>query len=72
VELFGRLGYARTKTKFSGDQGTGSESGHSVAYGVGAAYAINKRVSLNFDYMSYSNRDNIRIQGPTLGVGIKF
>jgi len=72
VELFGRLGYARTKTKFSGDQGTGSESGNSAAYGVGAAYAINKRVSLNFDYMSYSNRDNIRIQGPTLGVGIKF
>jgi len=72
VELFGRLGYARTKTKFSGDGETGSESGNSVAYGVGASYAINKRVSLSFDYMSYYNRDNIRIQGPTLGVGIKF
>jgi len=72
VELFGRLGYARTKTKISGYLGSVSDSGNSFAYGVGAAYAINKRVSLNFDYMSYYNRDDIRIQGPTLGLGIKF
>ena len=72
VELFGRLGYARSQRSVSVDALSLSESGNSVAYGVGAAYAINKRVSLNFDYMSYYNRDDIRIQGPTLGVGIKF
>ena len=72
VELFGRLGYARTKVKLAADQGTISDSANSFAYGVGAAYAINKRVSINLDYMSYYNRDNIRIQGPTLGLGIKF
>jgi opacity protein-like surface antigen len=72
VELFGRLGYARSQRSVSVDSLSFSESGNSVAYGVGASYAINKRVSLSFDYMSYYNRDNIRIQGPTLGVGIKF
>ena len=72
VELFGRLGYARSQRSVSVDALSFSESGNSVAYGVGASYAINKRVSLNFDYMSYYNRDNIRIQGPTLGLGIKF
>jgi opacity protein-like surface antigen len=72
VELFGRLGYARTKIKLSADQGTVSDSGDSFAYGVGAAYAINKRVSLNLDYMSYYDRDHVRVQGPTLGLGIKF
>ena len=72
VELFGRLGYARSQRSVSVDALSFSESGNSVAYGVGASYAINKRVSLNLDYMSYYNRDDIRIQGPTLGVGIKF
>ena len=72
VELFGRLGYARSHRSLSVGALSLSESGNSVAYGVGASYAINKRVSLNLDYMSYYNRDNIRIQGPTLGLGVKF
>ena len=66
LELFGRLGYARSERTLSIGGLSQSESGNSVAY------AINKRVSLSFDYMSYYNRDDIRIQGPTLGVGIKF
>lgn len=72
VELFGRLGYARSQRTVSVDGLSLKESANSFAYGVGAAYAINKRVSLSLDYMSYYNRENIHIHGPTLGLGIKF
>lgn len=76
LELFGRVGYARTKYGFSSSVGdmdvSVSTSKNDTAYGVGAAYALNEKISINLDYMSYFSKDDAKIKGITLGVGMKF
>lgn len=73
IELFARLGYARTKvtsTSSTGDSGSGSES--DVSYGLGAAYRINDRWSAVVDYMRYSDKDGVRLQGLSAGLRLRF
>lgn len=72
LELFGRAGFARSQRTVSGPGFSSKDSGNSFAYGLGAAYAISDKVSLSLDYMSYYDRKDIQIKGPTLGLGIKF
>lgn len=66
--IYGRLGGAYTKLKINGV----SDSGGSVAYGLGVSYDISKRLYLNADYMNYYDRNNQKIDGYTLGVGLRF
>lgn len=72
IEMFGRLGFARTKGTISvaGIGVDAHESGFS--YGWGLSYAINPTTSLNADYMSYLNKDRFKANGFTFGVGFKF
>jgi len=72
LELFGRLGFARTQRTVSAPGFSDKASANSFAYGFGAAYAINEKVSVNLDYMSYYDRKDIQFKGPTLGLAIKF
>lgn len=72
LEIFGRLGVAHTKLKASTSSSSVSDSGNSFAYGLGVAYAISDKVTLSLDYMSYYDRDDKSVKGPTLGLGIKF
>lgn len=72
LELFGRIGYARTQRSVSVLGFSQKESANSLAYGVGAGYAINDKITLSLDYMSYYDRKDIQFKGPTLGLGIKF
>ncbi len=72
LELFARVGFARTSITASGPGFSDKQSDNSVAYGFGAAYAINDKVTVSLDYMSYYDRKDTRIKGPTLGLGIKF
>jgi opacity protein-like surface antigen len=66
--VYGRLGGAYTKLRVSGV----SDSGSSVAYGLGVSYDISKSLYLNADYMNYYDRNNQKIDGYTLGVGLRF
>jgi len=72
LEGFVRAGYAHVKGTVSdnGQSSSGSESGFS--YGLGARYAFDKNMSLNFDYMSYLDKSNAKATGFTVGVGYKF
>jgi opacity protein-like surface antigen len=73
IELFARLGYARTKitsTSSTGDSGSGSES--DMSYGLGAAYRINDRWSAVVDYMRYHDKDGVRLQGLSAGLRLRF
>lgn len=72
LELFGRLGFARTQREVSSPGLSEKQSANSFAYGIGAAYAINEKVSVSLDYMSYYDRKDIQFKGPTLGLAIKF
>ena len=68
LELFGRLGAARTKLSV----GNETDSATSVAYGLGASYKLNSALSLNADYMTYHDKDDTTLKGVTVGVGYKF
>jgi opacity protein-like surface antigen len=69
VEVFGRLGFARTKLKYSDDS---SESDSSFAYGLGGNYYLNKQTYLTASYMSLYSKDGSKVNGFNLGAGYKF
>jgi len=71
-EVFGRAGFSKGKAKISGAGGSASESESGLSFGVGASYAINQTVSVNFDYMSYLDESDVSVDGFTLGLGYKF
>lgn len=68
LELFGRLGYVRTKLKVDNE----SASEGSLSYGLGASYAFNPALSLSADYMIYNDKDDVKIDGVSIGLGFKF
>ncbi|GAA6140378.1 porin family protein [Hydrogenophaga sp. 5NK40-0174] len=67
-DLFGRLGFASTKLSVAGDSGTET----SLSWGLGASYKINEQLSINGDYMTYHDKDDVTIDGFTVGVGFRF
>ncbi len=75
-ELFGRLGYADTRLRASanvaGFSASGSSSGSSVSYGLGANFNIAPRAYVGVDYMSYYKKDDVKINGVTVSVGYRF
>lgn len=66
--VYGRLGGAYTKIRANGL----SDSGGSMAYGLGVSYDISKSLYLNADYMNYYDRNNQKIDGYSLGLGLRF
>lgn len=72
LDIFGRVGYAKTRFTASAPGLTLSSSGSDLAYGVGASYRITPQWSANLDYMTYYNHDGIRSTGMTVGLGLKF
>ncbi len=72
LDVFARLGYAKTKIAASVPGYSMTDSGGSTAYGLGASYKLSKQVSANVDYMSYYNKNGVKGTGMTLGVGFKF
>lgn len=68
LEVFGRLGATRAKLSI----GSQDASDTSIAYGLGASYHFNSRLSLNADYMTYHDKDDTTLKGVTVGVGYKF
>ena len=68
LEVFGRLGATRAKLSI----GSENASDTSIAYGLGASYHINSQLSVNADYMTYHDKDDITLKGFTVGVGYKF
>ncbi len=67
-DLFGRVGFASTKLSVAGDSATES----SLSWGLGASYRINEQLSINGDYMVYHDKDDVTIDGFTVGVGFRF
>jgi len=70
-ELFGRVGYAESKIK--GRRGnTADESSSDWAYGLGANYYFNPTSYGTLSYMRLYDKDGEKINGLTLGVGMRF
>lgn len=68
VNVYGRLGVARTSLKANGV----SDSDTGLAYGVGMTYDLSKTTYLNADYTKYHDRDDQKLEGSTVGVGFRF
>ena len=71
-EVFGRLGWARTKVSVSVPGFSAEGSDNDFAYGVGVNYNFNPRTYVGLDWMEYLNKDNAKIDGVTLSVGYRF
>jgi opacity protein-like surface antigen len=77
-EVFGRLGY--TEAKFKGTTSvpslglsvSESDSDGDVSYGLGAAYNFTPRMNVGLDYMRYSDKEGVKVDGVTLSFGYRF
>ncbi|MBK1612562.1 hypothetical protein CKO44_03670 [Rubrivivax gelatinosus] len=73
LELFGRIGYVESKLKATlVGYGSATNSDNDVSFGVGAKYAFSKSMYGVIDYMRYYNKDDIKVDGFTLGFGYRF
>lgn len=72
LTLFARLGYSNTRIKASAMGVSVSDSGGDASYGVGLSYAFTKNAFAAVDYMSYYNKDGVKIDGFSFGLGYKF
>jgi opacity protein-like surface antigen len=73
VELFGRIGWANINTQVRSSFGSTTDAADSgLSYGFGAAFTINKAMSINVDYMLYNEDNGSKIDGATVGIGYKF
>lgn len=72
-ELFGRLGYVESKLKTSapGYQSLSDTDGD-WAYGVGANYYFDRNSYLGANYLQFYDKDGVKADGFTIGVGMKF
>jgi outer membrane autotransporter protein len=71
-EVFGRLGWARTKVKFSVPGFSASGTDDDFAYGVGVNYSFNPKLYVGADWMQLLNKDTAKVQGWTISVGYRF
>lgn len=72
LDLFARLGYVKAKVSASVPGYSASDSGGDMAYGLGLSYKLSDKMSLNADYMSYYNKNDVKGTGFTVGLGIRF
>ena len=72
IEAFGRLGFARVKGEACGATGCSSSSDHDFSYGLGVNYRLNPKMHVGVDWMRYQDRNGVKIDGVTVGVGYRF
>lgn len=76
VEVFARAGLVSAKVNGSASAGgyrvSQGSSGSDFAYGVGIKYNLTKDYGLVLDYMNYYNKSDIKIQGLSVGVSLKY
>lgn len=72
VELFGRVGYVRSKVEISAPGISDSESDGSFAYGVGANYYFSDRLYGQLSYTSLYDKDDVELRGLGASIGYRF
>lgn len=72
-ELFGRLGYVESKLKASapGYRSLADTDGD-WAYGLGGNYYFDRNSYLSANYLRFYDKDNVKGDGFTIGVGMRF
>lgn len=76
IEVFGRAGLVSAKVDGAASAGgyrvSQGSSGSDFAYGVGIKYNLTKDYGLVVDYMNYYNKSDIKIQGLSVGISLKY
>ena len=73
VELFGRLGWVKSRFEASCPSGTcQGDSDSDFAYGAGLNYRFNPKAHVGIDYMRYFSKNGVKIDGVTVSVGYRF
>jgi hypothetical protein len=72
VELFARLGYAKSTLKMSYRGESESQSEGSFAYGLGGNYYLSKQTYVTASYMNLYSKDGTKATGLNFGLGYKF
>jgi outer membrane autotransporter protein len=62
------VGWARTNVGLS----TGDVSSNDFAYGVGVKYNFTPRMNVGLDYTRLADKNGVKVNGVTLGVGYHF
>lgn len=68
AEVFARVGWARTSVGLS----TGDVTSNDFAYGAGVKYNVTPRVDVGLDYTRLADKNGVKVDGVTLGVGYRF
>lgn len=72
IEAFGRLGWVRTDVRVTTAGVSDSGTENDLAWGVGANYRFNPRMSVGLDWTRYQDKDGGKIQGVTVNFGYRF
>ena len=72
IELYGRLGYFSGKLSASGQGVSESDRKNDTAFGVGAAYSLNKSLAITLEYNQWFDKDDIKVSGFGLGIRSNF
>lgn len=72
LEVFGRLGFTSVDFNLRGIGAPPMDSESSFTYGAGANYYFTDNLYGQFAYTSFFDKDDMSVQGYTLGVGMKF
>ena len=71
-EVFGRLGWARTKVSVSVPGFSGEGSDNDFAYGVGVNYNFSPKTYVGADYLRLLDKNGTKVGGWTVSVGYRF
>lgn len=72
-ELFGRLGYVESKLKASAPGYRSlTDTDGDWAYGLGGNYYFDRNSYLSVNYLRFYDKDNVKGDGLTVGVGMRF
>ncbi|WAC72972.1 porin family protein [Roseateles sp. SL47] len=71
-EVFGRLGWAKSKIQLSEPGTTLTSNDSDVAWGLGATYKFNKQWYGSMDYTNYFDKDGVKVDGFAINVGYRF
>ena len=72
VELFGRLGWARSKVSLSAGGVNVSDSDNDFSYGFGATLDLSKTSYLSGSWTSFYKKDGFKASGLTVSYGVRF
>jgi len=67
------LGFTRTELEYSNPVfGSDSDSDTDVSYGLGVDLSLDRKMSLNVEYMNYYDKDGTEISGFSIGIASKI